>query len=276
MKAVVKDEPVRKERMRENLKNESNTGWAGKTCLSFNTLESTNDYGKALAKEQRVHGTLIVADEQTAGRGRRGRIWQSPKGTSIYMSLCLEPEFLPERAPGLTLVMALAAAAGIREVTGAESKIKWPNDLVVNKKKVCGILTELCMEKDRYVVVIGTGINVNTEHFPEEIRETATSLKLETGKAIVKETLIHAILKHFEICYEKYSQTGDLTLLKGSYEAILANKDQEVCVLDPKGAYTGIAAGITNDGSLIVICEDGSKKTVSSGEVSVRGLYGYV
>lgn len=276
MKSVVKDDPAGKERMRDNLKNELNTGWAGKTCLSFSTLESTNDYGKLLAKEKRVHGTLILADEQTAGRGRRGRSWQSPKGTSIYMSLCLEPEIMPQQAAGLTLVMALAAAAGIRDITGAQPQIKWPNDLVVNKKKVCGILTELCMEQDHYVVVIGTGINVNTESFPMEIRQTASSLKLEIGKEVSRQLLIEAVLQHFEVFYEKYTKTGDLSLLKKSYEAILANKNREVRVLDPKGEYTGVAEGITKEGNLIVRCEDGSRKTVSSGEVSVRGLYGYV
>lgn len=266
----------RKKKMKENQCKELKTGWAGKPCLSFAVLPSTNDYGKALVKEGKVHGTLITAEEQTAGKGRRGRSWQSPKGTAIYMSLCLEPEFPADRAAGLTLVMAMAAAEAIEKMTGAEVQIKWPNDLVVNRKKVCGILTELCIEPDHYAVIIGTGINVNTEVFPEEIKETATSLKLETGIAVSRTELTEKVMRSFEILYEKYMQTWDLSLLKEQYELWLANKGREVRVLDPKGAYTGIAKGIASDGSLMVQCEDGSEQKVSSGEVSVRGLYGYV
>lgn len=253
-----------------------NTRWAGKPCLSFETLGSTNDHGMSLAKEQSVHGKLIVADTQTAGRGRRGRSWQSPAGTAIYMSLCLEPEFSAERAAGLTLVMALAVAEAVKRLCKAEPFIKWPNDIVLNQKKVCGILTEMCIRKEHYAVVIGLGVNVNTKEFPDEIKETATSLLLETGCAVSRETLMAEILNDFEKFYEQYVQTQDLSLLKERYEHFLINKGKKVRVLDPKGIYTGIAKGITSDGNLIVVCDDGSEKYVSSGEVSVRGLYGYV
>ena len=161
--------------MRMNLLNELETAWAGKTCLCFDILDSTQEYGKELAKTESVHGTLIVADTQTAGKGRRGRIWQSPKGTTISMSLCLEPKISVEHISGMTLVMALAVAEAIKELTGSEPQIKWPNDIVVNDKKICGILTELCFQKGKGIVIIGVGIKVNTEEFPEEIREIASS-----------------------------------------------------------------------------------------------------
>ena len=261
--------------MKTEILNQLETAWAARTCLCFDTLDSSNEYGKELAKQQPVHGTLIVTDTQTAGKGRRGRIWQSPKRSSIYMSLCLEPKFRAERAAGLTLVMALAVAEGVRQITGCEPKIKWPNDIVLNGKKICGILTEMILKEEGYAVVIGVGINVNTDSFPEEIKNTATSLKLETGMEISRKLLIAAVMNAFEQFYEQYEKTSDLTLLKKQYESLLANKDREVRVLDPQNPYMGIAKGITSTGNLVVICEDGTEKEVSSGEVSVRGLYGY-
>lgn len=262
--------------MRIGILNELKTAWAGKTCLCFPALESTNDYAKELAREKSVHGTLIVADTQTAGKGRRGRVWQSPAGTNIAMSLCMEPALPTDKVSGVTLVAALAAAEAIFRMTGETTQIKWPNDLVLNGRKICGILTELCFRKDIYTVVVGIGINVNTEEFPEEIKQIASSLKKETGKIISREKLIAEILKCFEEFYACYEKTQDFSLLRTKYEYLLANKDREVLVLDPAGAYHGIAKGITDVGNLVVVCEDGSEREVYSGEVSVRGLYGYV
>ena len=262
--------------MRMNLLNELETAWAGKTCLCFDILDSTQEYGKELAKTESVHGTLIVADTQTAGKGRRGRIWQSPKGTTISMSLCLEPKISVEHISGMTLVMALAVAEAIKELTGSEPQIKWPNDIVVNGKKICGILTELCFQNGKGIVIIGVGINVNTEEFPEEIREIASSLKIETGKEICREALIASVMKYFERFYEQYEKTEDLSLLREAYENMLANRDRCVHVLDPQQPYQGVAKGITDAGNLIVVREDGTTCEVYSGEVSVRGLYGYV
>lgn len=252
------------------------TAWAGKTCLCFEALDSTNDYGKILSGKQKVHGTLIVADTQTAGKGRRGRIWQSPKGSSISMSLCLEPKLPTERAAGLTLVMALSVASAIEEVTGASSQIKWPNDVVLNGRKICGILTEMFLREQDYVVIIGVGINVNILEFPPEIGNIATSLRLECGREISREALIKASMKHFETFYEKYEASGDFSLLKGEYEKRLVNRNSQVRVLDPQEPFEGIAKGIDDLGDLLVLCEDGQLKSVCSGEVSVRGLYGYV
>ena len=252
------------------------TAWAGKTCLCFDALDSTNDYGKILSEKQKVHGTLIVADTQTAGKGRRGRAWQSPKGSSVSMSLCLEPKLPTERAAGLTLVMALSVASAIEEMTGEKAMIKWPNDIVLNGKKICGILTEMFLREKDYVVIIGVGINVNILEFPPEIRNIATSLCLECGEKISREDLMKATMKHFESFYEKYEVSGDFSLLKGQYEKRLVNRNSQVRVLDPKEPFEGIAKGIDELGNLLVLCEDGQLKSVCSGEVSVRGLYGYV
>ena len=262
--------------MRTDILNQLETAWAGKTCLCFDILDSTQEYAKALGSNSKVHGTLIVADSQTAGKGRRGRVWQSPKGTTISMSLCLEPKLQTEHVAGLTLVMALAAAKGILEVTGEKAGIKWPNDIVLNSKKICGILTEMIFTERGYVVIIGTGINVNTENFPQEIKDIASSLKVETGKEISREALIASVMKYFELYYEQYVQTEDLSSVREEYESMLVNRGREVWVLDPKEPYKGVAKGINAQGNLIVVCEDGTEKSVYSGEVSVRGLCGYV
>lgn len=262
--------------IKEQLEKELKTAWAGQTCLCFASLGSTNDYAKELLKSGHVHGTLVTADTQTAGKGRRGRQWRSPAGSSICMSLCLEPKVKPERAAGLTLVMALAVAAAIRECTGAEPLIKWPNDLVLNGKKIVGILTEMCLRNGSYGIVIGVGINANMPDFPPELTESATSLLMETGKAVSKEKLIAAILNHFEYYYDIFEKTEDLSQLKTPYEAQLANKDRAVRVLDANEPYTGVARGINDAGNLLVECEDGTVREVWSGEVSVRGIYGYV
>lgn len=262
--------------MRMNILNQLETAWAGKTCLCFDILDSTQEYAKKLAKEQNVHGTLIMAETQTAGKGRRGRVWQSPKSTTISMSLCLEPKMQTDHVAGLTLVMALAVAEAVREVADARPQIKWPNDIVLNGKKICGILTEMIFKEHGYAVIIGVGVNVNTEAFPEEICEIAGSIKLETGKEIERETLIASVMKYFEIYYEQYEKTENLSLLKEQYESMLANKGREVYVLDPKAPYKGVARGINSNGNLLVVREDGTEIEVYSGEVSVRGLYGYV
>lgn len=262
--------------MKIEILNQLETAWAGRICLCFDTLDSTNEYGKTLAKKEFVHGTLIVADSQTAGKGRRGRVWQSPKGSTISMSLCLEPKLATDHVAGLTLVMALAVAEAIAEIAKVRPQIKWPNDIVLNGKKICGILTEMCFKAEGYAVIIGVGMNVNTETFPEEICEIASSLKMETGREISREALIASMMKYFEKYYGQYEQTEDLSRLRSHYESMLANQGKEVYVLDPQMPYKGVAEGITSEGNLIIVCEDGTKRCVYSGEVSVRGLYGYV
>ena len=256
------------------------TDWAGRTLHYFNETGSTNIDAKRYAEEGEPHGTTVVANMQSAGRGRRGRLWQSPAGSAIYMTIMLKPQFVPDKASMLTLVMALSVADAIVEVTGLSAGIKWPNDIVVNKKKVCGILTEMNAELD-YIqyVVIGVGINVNNnspEEFPEEIRKTATSLKIESGMQISRAALLERVLAHFEKNYNIFTQSLDLSALMEAYDARLLNLNAEVRVLDPKGEYTGIARGLNPAGELLVEKENGEVVPVYAGEVSVRGLYGYI
>lgn len=259
------------------LKSRIKTRWAGRSLRYMEQTGSTNNDAKRLAEEGEPHGVLVVAERQTAGRGRRGRLWESPPGEAVYMSIALKPDFAPEKASMLTLVMALSVAEAVREETGLEALIKWPNDVVVNKRKVCGILTEMTMEPD-YIrsVVIGAGINANQEQFPEELRFIATSLMLEGGRRVSRAALIERVMGRFEENYEAFLTALDLSPLKERYEAMLANLGQRVRVLDPKGEFDGTAAGILSNGELLVRREDGSLEEVYAGEVSVRGYYGYV
>lgn len=262
---------------KEELESSLKTRWAGKEIHYFDRTDSTNIQARLAGEAGASHGTLVVAEIQDGGRGRRGRNWISPAGVGVWMSLLLRPEISPVSASMLTLVMALAAQKGIKEATGIESQIKWPNDLVLNKKKICGILTEMGTEfMEIKYVVIGTGINVNQEEFPEELRKTATSLYLETGKKYHRSRIIERILEALEEYYGIFVKTEDMSALLEEYNEKLVNRGQEVCVLDPKGEYRGLCQGITKTGGLLVELSDGTVTEVISGEVSVRGVYGYV
>lgn len=186
----------------------------GRNVLYYDKTDSTNTRVKKLAEEGAVHGTLVVADMQSAGKGRRGREWESPENKNIYMSVLLRPDFEPVKAPMLTLVMALSAAEAVEEKENLAVKIKWPNDLVIGTKKICGILTEMSAEIDfiNYVVV-GIGINTNTEIFPEELKEKATSLRLEKGEVVKRAELIACIMEKFEKNYEQFLKVKDLSFL---------------------------------------------------------------
>lgn len=253
------------------------TEWAGGRTVYFDATDSTNAQAKRLAEAHAPHGTLVVSDRQDGGKGRRGRSWASPSGVGIWMSLILRPEIAPSSASMLTLAAALAVREGIQEETGLSPLIKWPNDLVLNGKKICGILTEMSTElMEIQYVITGIGINVNQREFPSEIRDTATSLSLEAGRCFRRSSLIAAILKAFEKDYAAFLKTGDLSLLLEEYNACLVNRGKEVCILDPSGEYRAVAEGIDESGSLLVTLPDGTRREIISGEVSVRGIYGYV
>lgn len=262
---------------RAELESSMSTEWAGCEILYFEETDSTNTEIKKAAEGRAPHGTLAVADYQSMGKGRRGRSWISPPGVGVWMSLLLRPRIHPSCASMLTLVAALAVAEGIKEVCGLDGKIKWPNDIVVNGKKVCGILTEMSTELEciNYVVV-GIGINANTEEFPEDIREIATSLSIETGERISRSRLISAVMKAMEKYYSLFMETKNMSGLLEPYHRMLANKGNVVRVLAPGNEYNGIAEGINEEGELLVRTEDGELRTVLSGEVSVRGIYGYI
>lgn len=259
------------------IKSLMHTDWVAKEVLYFDTIDSTNTKAQELAEKGYPSGTLVVADKQESGKGRRGRSWVSPSGTGIFMTLMIKPDINPNNASMLTLVAALAVAKAITSVTGEEALIKWPNDIVVNSKKVCGILTEMNAQFD-YInhIVVGIGINVHNESFPDEISQMASSLMIEAGgKRFHRAQIIAETMSYFEQYYDTFLKTQDLSALVREYDELLVNMNKAVRVLDPKEPFDGKAMGITPKGELIVDTWE-SRKLVSSGEVSVRGIYGYV
>lgn len=270
------------------LKGLLHTKWAGRQLFFYESIDSTNKQATQLAAKDAVHGTLVVADAQTAGKGRHGRSWESPGGKNLYFTIILKPNFEQAKASMITLVMAYAVAEGIKKTfaqecaTLAQDKkpwIKWPNDIIIGEKKVCGILTELNINakdpKDWYILV-GVGINVKDQVFSEELTGKATSICGETGVTLSRSKLLADIMEAFEESYEEFVRKGDLSSFQDAYNEILVNRNREVCVLDPKGEYTGVARGITNTGELLIERADGTVAEVYAGEVSVRGIYGYV
>lgn len=263
--------------MEQEVRSQLNTRFWGQNAVFFDEADSTNNIIKKMAEDGAKHGTLAIAEVQTAGRGRRGRSWSSPKGSGIWMSFLLRPDMAPQNVSMLTLVAALAARTAVLEETGIKTQIKWPNDIVANGKKVCGILTELSATPDKvHHVVVGVGINANTKEFPEDIKDTATSLLLEGGMEVNRASLIVAFGKAFEMYYEQFMQTQDLTLLVEEYNQNLVNRNNKVKIIDTSMEYTGISKGINELGELLVTDDDGKMRVVRSGEVSVRGIYGYV
>ena len=259
------------------LESRMNTRWAGHPVTFYESLGSTNQQAKSDAENGAAQGALVVADMQTAGRGRRGRAWSSPAGTNAYFTLILKPSYKPESASMVTLVMALAVAEGIRSTCGVDAGIKWPNDIVADGRKVCGMLTEMSVERE-YIhhVVTGVGINVKRQEFAPEIAATAVSLEELCEKKISRAELIVNVMRAFENYYDVFERECSLAGLKEQYNSLLVNCGREVRVLDPKGEYQGVSQGINERGELLVELAGGSVQAVYAGEVSVRGIYGYV
>lgn len=259
------------ERILENLSTEQ----IGRNIVFFRELDSTNSYCRHNGKDY-PEGTLVIANNQTAGKGSRGRSWESPQDVAVYMSLILKPDIQPLYAPRLTLVMALSVARAL-ESMGVQAEIKWPNDIVINGKKLVGILTEMnAKQQGIEQVIVGIGINVSTQHFSEELKVRATSLYLETGKYFPREEIIAAVMNCFEEDYKVFLKTCDLSQLLEQYIQFSATVGKEVRILDSKGEYTGFAQSVDKDGQLLVCKEDGQVVKVFADEVSVRGIYGYV
>ena len=245
--------------------------------LYFDKLDSTNTKVRELALSGAESGTVVVADVQTAGKGRRGRSWESPAGTNIYMSILLKPNLEPVKAPMVTLVMAYSVAKVLKGIGFDNIQIKWPNDLILSGKKVCGILTEMELDgTDISHVVVGVGINVNTVDFSEEIVDKATSFAKESGKQWNRKELTEKIAEQFLADFGKFLEEKDLAFLQDEYNEMLVNRDKEVRVLQPGNEFEAVALGINQVGELLVRKMDGQEEAIFAGEVSVRGIYGYI
>ncbi|MGF7184216.1 BirA family biotin operon repressor/biotin-[acetyl-CoA-carboxylase] ligase [Desulfitispora alkaliphila] len=234
-------------------------------------VDSTNTWAKRLADEGALEGSLAIAEEQTGGRGRRGRAWHSADQKGIWMSVVLRPKIPPTGAAKLTFVAAVAVVKAVKNVTGVELGIKWPNDLYYQGKKVCGILTEMKAEVDLIdYVIIGMGVNVNQEavDFPEELNDIATSVALASGQRALRQDIAAQILLELEREYVSFVGNGFESTLKRWQELDLTY-GKEVLVQEFSHQYTGIAQGVDADGSLLVETEKG-RKAVSAGDVSIR------
>ncbi len=243
----------------------------------YDVIDSTNNEAKKRGEEGSPEGLVISAGTQTAGRGRSGHDWESPARESISTSMLLRPELSMESIPSLTLVAAVAVNRAIQALYGLETEIKWPNDIVFQGKKICGILTEMSARDNRAeYVVVGIGVNVHNKNFSEELQDKATSidLALKEGQGDCDELTVR-IWQEFALLYKVFCLTGDLSVIMEEYNRVLVNRNRQVMVLDPKGPWEGTARGINAQGALLVETKE-DLRVVDAGEVSVRGIYGYV
>jgi BirA family biotin operon repressor/biotin-[acetyl-CoA-carboxylase] ligase len=244
-------------------------GLFGKKVYHFFKIDSTNRVALELAQEEEPEGTVILAEEQTAGRGRAGRAWHSEKAAGIYVTLVLRPKLAPVQAPLLTMMAGLSARTAVQAVSGLEVDLKWPNDLLVNGKKVGGILTEMMAEPNqvRYVIV-GIGLNVNQEKFPTELANVATSLRAASGKPQSRLELLVLLLREFENDYNRFLREGSASIVE-RFEAVSSYaRGKRVRVTSGDEVFAGITAGLGPEGLLKVRREDGQVVTVIAGDVT--------
>lgn len=241
----------------------------GQNIVYFDTVDSTQRIAHQLAREGKGHGTVVVADEQTGGKGRLGREWFSPSGTGIWISMIIRPELPLHAVPQLTLLSAVAITKGIRELTELDVKIKWPNDLLLHGKKICGILTELNAEADRVnYVIIGFGLNVNHSErdFPDDLRQIATSLAMEKGTQLERAKLIARILENWEKLYQHYCEHG-FELIKTLWETYAISIGKQIVARTLNGSFQGEAVGITHEGVLLLKDENGQVHKIYSADI---------
>jgi len=256
------------------------TKLVGRKLCCFESVDSTNSFLKRAASEGVVDGTVAVADEQTGGRGRRGRSFMSPAGKGVYLSVLMRPPVEPNRLLPITGFGAVAVCNAVERIAGVRPRIKWANDLVLGGKKLCGILTELSMEGESgalQYVIMGIGINVahTREDFPEELRNIATSLAIETGKSISRAALAAAMIEELDALYVALLRHKLAPYLE-VYRRDCLTIGREVQLLWQDTHEKVLATGVDEELGLEVLRKNGTKEVIRTGEVSVRGLYGYV
>ena len=248
------------------------------TIHYFDTIGSTNDEARRMAKSGAPHGTVLIAGHQTGGHGRRGRSFHSPAGSGIYMSVLLRPDCAPTELMHLTCAAAVAMCDAIEQAVGFRPGIKWTNDVVCGKRKIGGILTELGFTNQGLVdyAIIGIGINcTQTElDFPDDIRGVAASLAMCSDANINTAAVAAAMIQAIQIMDQQLLSSKDKILSQYRYDCITLG--QEIVLLRGEEKRYGIARDIDPDGGLVVEFQSGTLEVVSSGEVSVRGMYGYV
>ena len=257
------------------------TAVVGRELRCFEELDSTNNYLKSLPQAEGSDGLAVTAECQTAGRGRMDRSFQSPKGEGIYLSVLLRPVLAPDRLPPMTALAGVAVCAAVERVCGVRPGLKWPNDPVLGGKKLCGILTEASLEAETgrlQSMVVGIGVNVRQrpEDFSPEVREIATSLLQALGTPVCRPRLAAALLEELDRVYAALLQ-GDLSAQRADYRRDCVNLGKTVQLIPFGGGAreTVQAVDVDEEFGLIVRGSDGKERTVRSGEVSVRGLWGY-
>jgi BirA family transcriptional regulator, biotin operon repressor / biotin---[acetyl-CoA-carboxylase] ligase len=236
----------------------------------FFKTDSTNTVAMRLGESGEPHGTVVVAEEQTAGRGRAGRSWTSEKSAGIYCSILLRPPIPPAHAPLLTLLAGLAARDAATEDLDMLPDIRWPNDVLVGGRKFCGVLTEMHAEPDRvHYAVVGIGINVNQTKMPDQLADAATSLRIETGKAHSRLELLIRLLRHVDRYYNQFIADGALPILRRFAEVSSYFKGKRVRITTTRESFTGTTAGLESSGVLRVERDDGRGiELVLSGDVA--------
>ncbi len=236
----------------------------------FERTDSTNLRAKAMAADGAPEGTLVIAEEQTQGRGRRGRNWFSPPGAGIYLSLIMRPDILPQEAPRFALLTAAAVAEAVREITALETRIKWPNDILVGGRKLGGILTEVSMEMDKVeYMIVGLGLNVNLarEAFPSDLQEIGTSIQMEMGRHLHRLPLVRRIIERFEETYQGYQRHGFAPIRKRWQDFTdMIGRTVEVDTMGRR--LTGEVLDFDEDGYLVVREHNGVPVRLFSGDVS--------
>ena len=251
----------------------------GSTLVCLDTIDSTNTECKRRAVAGAPEGLVVTAEEQTGGRGRRGRSFQSPRGGGLYLSALLRPRLEPAEVTDLTAWVAVAVCDGIQAACGIRPRIKWTNDLVLNGKKLAGILTELGLESETNsldYLVPGVGINVNQqpEDFDPELRSMATSLAMELGRPVRRAELAAQVIRALDRMYAGFPDNKQEYLDK--YRADCLTPGNQVQLITPSSRQEARAIAVDDDFRLVVELPDGTRKALSAGEVSVRGMYGYV
>ena len=239
-----------------------------KRVYHYFKTDSTNRVGMELGYAGEPEGAVILAEEQSAGRGRAGRSWHSERGTGIYVTLVLRPKISPVQAPLLTMMAGLSAHAAIQARTGLQVDLKWPNDLMLNGKKLGGILTEMYADTTMVrFVIVGIGINVNQQKFPGELSAIATSLCAETGKSESRLELLARLLRGFESDYNRFLREGAPSITTRFTKASSYAIGKKVRVVNGADSFTGVTAGLAPEGLLQVEREDGKMVTVIAGDV---------
>jgi BirA family transcriptional regulator, biotin operon repressor / biotin---[acetyl-CoA-carboxylase] ligase len=245
------------------------TQFLGRRIYSFDSIDSTNTFARSLKEEDCPNGTLVVADEQTAGKGRQGRQWQSQKGMNLLFTLVTRPLFVHEKIRVLPFAAALAAADGIEQETKSAIECKWPNDLLIDGKKVAGMLIETTAQDDAVMnVILGIGINVNQTDFPDDIKNKATSLKLHAQQDVDRVRLLCAVLQELEYRFDQLRHFSAQILLD-EWKQRATMLGAEITLVEHRTAIKAKAMDVAPDGALIIEEANGTRRHVFAGDVTI-------